>query len=165
MGYYLGEIDYAKHNEEAREVWEAFHARKPIRVPVVVSTNPRMYLLNPELNRDGITFEDCWKDPDLMASVQMKSQHYVRHNILWDTEMGMPKDGWGLGVDTQNCYEAMWFGAEVHHRAGQTPVTRPMLNDDNKRMLFDKGFPEPTGDWAWRTYEYLSSRKDKYEYA
>lgn len=165
MGYFLGEIDYEKHNEEAREVWEAFHARKPIRVPVVISANSRILLLNPEMNPEGITYEDYWAEPDLMASVQMRTQHYIRHSILSDAEMGLPKDGWGLGVDTQNCYEAMWFGAQAHQRAGQVPVTRTLLNDDNKRMLFDKGFPEPTGDWAWRTYEHLESNKGDYEYA
>ncbi|MGC8863003.1 MAG: uroporphyrinogen decarboxylase family protein, partial [Armatimonadota bacterium] len=159
MAYYLNNIDFDKHNEEVRAVWETYHARKPFRVPVILGVNPRIVLLNPALNPEGIQFADCWQDPDLMAEVQLRTQSYIRHNLLQDAEMGPPKDGWSIGLDTQNTYEAAWFGAEVVFRDGQVPVTRPLLRDDNKRMLFDRGLPDPFTDCAaaanWRFYEHM----------
>ncbi len=166
MGYYLEKIDFERHNEEIKAVWDAYHAREPIRVPVIVGVNPRVLLLNPELNPEGITFADCSRDPDLMAEVQMRTQSYVRHNMLQDAEMGPPKSGWNIGIDMQNTYEAAWFGARVIYRDGQVPVTLPLLADDNKRMLFDRGLPDSFRDGAaamnWRFYEHMTANKDSY---
>jgi hypothetical protein len=67
MSYYLYGIDFQKHNEEVKQVWDAFNAGKPIRVPVTLGINPRIFLLNPELNKEGVTFKDYSEDPDLMA--------------------------------------------------------------------------------------------------
>lgn len=174
MGYYLTGIDFDKHNEEQRRVWEAFNSGKPIRPPVILGINPRIYLLNPELNTRGITFEQYSEDPDVMAWVQMRSQHYIRHNMLQDAEMGpfdklrMPKDGWTINPDFQNYYEAGWFGAPVEYREGQVPDTRPILNSDNKRMLFDRGIPHPLEDGLmakqWRYYEHMLEHKSDYSY-
>jgi hypothetical protein len=36
MSYRLDSIDFDKHNEEVKAVWEAYHARRPIRVPVIL---------------------------------------------------------------------------------------------------------------------------------
>ncbi len=174
MSYYLTDIDFEKHNEEQRRVWEAFGAGKPVRVPVMLGINPRIYLLNPELNTEGITFEQYSEDPDVMARVQMRSQHYVRHHMLQDAEMGpfdslrTPADGWTIYPDFQNYYEAAWFGAQVEYRAGQVPDTRPMLNSDNKRMLFDRGIPHPFEDGimarTWAFYEHFLEHRESYFY-
>ena len=67
MGYYLDNVDFDKHNEEVKVVWQAFHARAPIRVPVVLGINSRIFLLNAALNRDGVSFRDYSEDPDLMV--------------------------------------------------------------------------------------------------
>lgn len=166
MSYYLTNIDFTQHNEEQRQVWEAFWAGKPIRVPVMLGINPRTYLLNPELDRDGVTFEQYSEDPDLMARMQMRSQHYVRHHMLQDAEMGLPKDGWTIYPDFQNYIEAAWFGAPVEYREGQVPDTRPILDADNKRMLFDHGVPDPFNDGImaknWRYYEHMLAHRSKY---
>lgn len=174
MSYYLTGTDFEKHNEEVRRVWEAFWAGKPIRTPVILGINPRIYLLNPALNTEGITFQQYSEDPDVMARMQVRSQHYVRHHMLQDAEMGSfdrlktPVDGWSIYPDFQNYYEAAWFGAEVEYRAGQVPDTRPILNSDNKRMLFDRGIPDPfSGSLmakTWRFYEHMLQHKDDYSY-
>ncbi len=169
MSYFLDPMDYEAHNAEVKQVWEAYHAGRPVRVPVILGINPRVWLLNPELNREGVTFEQYAKDPDLMARVQMTNQHYVRHNMLQDAEMGLPKEGWNVYVDSQNCYEAAWFGAEIEYRGNQVPVARPFLGDDNKRMLFDRGIPDPFSDGAmginWQLYEHLSANLPNYVFA
>jgi hypothetical protein len=169
MSYYLSNIDFERHNEEVKRVWEAFHVQHPIRVPVMLGINPRIYLLNPVLNPEGITFQHYSEDPDLMARVQLASQHYIRHHMLQDAEMGLPQTGWAISVDFQNYYEAAWFGCEVHYRDGQVPDTRPILGDDNKRMLFDRGLPDPftAGVMAknWRFYEHMKARLESYAHS
>ena len=159
MGFHLRSYDYERHNEQTRRVWEAYHAGKPLRVPVILGVNPRIVLLNPALNPEGITFEQYSQDPDTMARMQLVTQHYIRHHLLQDAEMGLPKDGWHIGVDLQNYYEAAWFGAPVEYRDGQVPDTSPILFDDRKRLLFDRGIPDPFTSGvmarAWRLYEQM----------
>lgn len=166
MSFYLQDLDIERHNEDVKAVWEAYHARKPTRVPVVLGVNPRVLLLNPDLNPDGISFQDYSADPDLMARVQMMTQHYVRHNLLQDSEMGPPSDGWAVYPDFQNTYEARWFGAPVEYRPGQVPDTTPILHDDNKRLLFDRGFPDPFAgpcmDVNWRYHEHMKANLGSY---
>lgn len=168
MSYHLKELDFDQHNEEVRIVWDAFNAGTPLRVPVILGINPRVYLLNPELNTEGITFEQYSKDPDVMAQVQMRSQHYVRHNMLQDAEMGPPRDGWAIYPDFQNYYEAAWLGSRVEYRPGQVPDAGPILNDDNKRMLMDRGVPDPLNEGVmgqhWRFYEHFQKHQHQYTY-
>lgn len=152
-----------------RHVWDAYHAGKPTRVPVILGVNPRILLLNPELNTEGISFRQYTEDADTMARMQLQSQYYIRHHLLQDAEMGPPKDGWHIGVDLQNYYEAAWFGAPVEYRDGQVPDTSPILTDDRKRMLFDQGVPDPfTGGMmahAWRLYEQMKANMASYSHA
>ncbi len=168
MSFYLEGIDFEKHNEEVRVVWEAFNSGKPIRPPVVLGINPRIWLLNPELNVEGITFQEYSEDPDVMAEIQMKAQDYIRHNMLQDAEMGPPTDGWTIYPDFQNYYEAAWFGAKIEYRSGQVPDAAPFLSDDSKRSVFDKGAPDPCEgplmERMWRFYEHMLKHKDSYCY-
>ena len=63
MGYFLmRQIDFRKHNEEVAAVWEAYHARKPYRVPTRVSGSIRNLFGNSEINDTGYTFEDFFKN-------------------------------------------------------------------------------------------------------
>lgn len=169
MGYFLQGYDYERHNEQVRRVWGAFHAGRPVRTPVILGINPRIFLLNPVLNAEGVTFEQYSNDPDLMVEMQLRSHHYVRHNMLQDAEMGLPVDGWWIQIDFQNYYDAGWFGAPIHYRDGQVPDTVPILGDDNKRMLFDRGVPDPFADGLmeknWRFYEHIRANMSRYSYA
>jgi len=169
MSYHLQPFDYESHNEEVKRVWEAYRAGRPTRVPVILGVNPRLMLLNPALNAEGTTFQQYSENADTMARAQLASQHYIRHNLMQDAEMGLPKEGWGISVDLQNYYEAAWFGAPVEYRDGQVPDTSPILSDDNKRMLFDLGVPDPfTGGImgrAWELYEQMKANMGKYSHA
>lgn len=168
MSYFLKPFDYEAHNTQVRQIWQAYHNRKPVRVPVILGVNPRVILLNPELNSDRVSFQEYSESADIMASVQMHFRHYVRHNLMSDAEMGLPADGWRIWVDLQNYYEAAWFGAPVEYRPGQVPDTSPILSDDRKRMLFDAGMPDPfTGgvmSRAWPLYEQMKANMGKYSH-
>lgn len=150
-------------------MWAAYHAGKPTRVPVILGVNPRIVLLNPALNTECISFQRYSEDPDVMVRVQLQTQHYIRHHLLQDAEMGLPRDGWHVYVDQQNYYEAAWFGAPVEYREGQVPDTAAILTDDSKRMLFDKGIPDPftSGIMAhgWRLYQQMRADMQSYSHA
>jgi hypothetical protein len=151
--------DFAEHNAEQDAVWEAFRAGRPIRAPVWVESNPRMVLLDPALNPDGVTFEQYTLDADVMLAVQIRYLHWERHALRYDHEMGLPAEGWDVRVDFQNFYEAAWLGAPVEFPENNCPYAAPLLDDDNKRMLFDRGIPDPFDDpsgWMRRNWEYVS---------
>lgn len=79
--------------------------------------------------------------------------------------MGLPKNGWPVYVDFQNVYEAAWLGCELKYYSDQVPDTFPMLNDTKKRLLFDKGAPDPfTGGLMqrnWQFYEYFKRKQEE----
>ena len=159
------DIDFNAHNQEVKEVWDAYHAGKPIRVPLVLGINVRYYLFSPWLNPRGITFKEYFDDPGLMVETQVELQHYVRHNLLFDGELGMPKESWGaVGVDFQNTYEASWFGCPWRFGDGQVVDTEPILTDGKKYMLFDQGIPDPfSGGSMARNMEFWERMKEKIE--
>lgn len=135
-------MDYSQHNTEQAAVWAAFYAGTPVRVPMALSFNERIYLQDPTLNTRGITFQDFYSHPSVMFDVQLEHQFWARHHIPFDGEMGLPETWW-LCPNFMNFHETAWLGGALHYLADEIPDTRPFLNDDNKRMLFDAGIPDP----------------------
>ncbi|NPV47491.1 MAG: hypothetical protein HPY69_11060 [Armatimonadetes bacterium] len=153
-------MSFAEHNAEQAAVWKAFWEGKPTRVPMILGVSSRYTVLNPEANPEGYDFEDFFCRPEAMYRHLLRKQHFIRHHLWCDQEMGLP-DKWQVAVDFQNSYEALWFGCPIHFREGQVPDTTPILGDDNKRMLFDRGLPDPfpaTG-WMARAWEYYEQFK------
>ncbi len=137
--------DYDAHNAEVREVWVAYHARQPIRVPLTLGINVRYTMRRPDANPSGIGFRDYFGDARLQVQRQCEHSHWIRHWLNHDHEMGLP-EAWGVGVDFQNVYEAAWLGCELEFGGDEVPDTKPLLaNDDRKRLLFDRGLPDPFG--------------------
>ena len=156
--------DFARHNEEVEAVWEAYHARRPVRVPLRFGENPRFTMFNHPANPNATTFEEYSADPDVMIERQIEHQAWVRENIRQDAPMGRPVDGWTLWVDFQNYYEAAWYGAEIRYHDGQVPDTLPPLADNSrKRALLDADPPDPfehgSGPRMWDIYEHMLRRK------
>jgi len=135
-------MDFSRHNEEQAAVWAAFHAGKPTRVPMIIAANPRTLILDPALNIKGHTFKDCFEDPAVMFDIDLQFQYWYRHFVPADMARGLP-ERWTLTINFQNSYDAAWFGATHTYYDGEVPDTRPILTDDNKRMLFDRGIPDP----------------------
>jgi hypothetical protein len=140
--------DFTAHNEEQAAVWKAFYEGKPTRVPMTCNT-----IFNAIANPEGYDFEQFFNDPRAMFTHGLRRQHYIRHALYFDQEMGLP-ERWTIGVDLQNSWEGMWWGCPLHFREGQVPDTTPLLRSDNKRMLFDRGMPEPFSGWLARAWEY-----------
>ncbi len=143
-------IDYAAHNEYVREVWRSYDAGTPIKTPVILGINPRIWLLDPTLNTGGITFARYSADPAVMLDVQLRFHDYVRHNLIADHPMGLPAEGWAVRADLQNVYETAWLGAQVVYPANNSPYAVPFLTDENKYAFVDRPIPDAyAGCMAW----------------
>jgi len=150
--------DFSAHNAEVRQVWEAYRAGRPTRVPMVVGTNPRYLICERGANSLGIDFRSYSEDPDTMFHAQLRFQHWVRHHIPQDAEMGLPQQ-WGVYVDFQNYYEAAWFGSRVEYRDGQVPYASPVYADRPEDVM-ERGIPDPFGGIMGRSLEYHERMKE-----
>jgi hypothetical protein len=146
-------MDFTAHNEQQAAVWKAFHDGHPTRVPMSCNCSVRNTIFNPVANPEGLDFERFFTDPRAMFTHNLHRQHYLRHFLYFDQEMGLP-ERWVIGVDFQNSWEGMWWGCDLHFRENQVPDTTPLLRADNKRLLFDRGAPEPFSGWLARAWEY-----------
>jgi len=147
--------DLSAHNAAVAELWKAFEARKPARTPVRFTCNPRILMLDPAYNVRKIGYAEYMRDPEVMGQAGLEFRYWVRHYLPGDIERGLPEK-WGISIDFENHYDAAWFGCPVHYREGQVPDTTPILSDDNKRMLFDRGIPDPfRGEWPERCLRFL----------
>ena len=122
---------------EKQTVWDAYRARRPIRVPLMWGVNPRIILLDPELNPEGTTYEAAFNDPHAACVVQSRFQEYVAATLsqTCDGKAALP-EAWTFGVENQNVYDAAYFGAEVVFEPGQVPISRaPYSLADVDRFL------------------------------
>ncbi|MGQ9730719.1 MAG: uroporphyrinogen decarboxylase family protein [Candidatus Zipacnadales bacterium] len=164
----MASFDFAAHNAEVERIWQAYHSRQPIRVPMIINVSTRYTLFHPQVNPEARTFRDYFDDPDFMFRHQLDRQWWLRHHMIFDGPMGPPQE-WVVNVDLQNSYEALWFGCPLEFWDDQCPDTRPILGDDNKRALFDRGLPEPfptTGyiARAWEYYDQFCDRATREEF-
>ncbi|MCG2658856.1 MAG: hypothetical protein L6437_01235, partial [Kiritimatiellae bacterium] len=115
-------IDFQKHNEEVKKVWDAFNKRHPCRVPVYIGGSIRNLFGNPEINTTGYTFEEFFNNPQAQIECQLIYTKWRRFNLVYDQEMGLPKDGWSVGVDFQNSYDAALYGCPIQYFGNDVPA-------------------------------------------
>lgn len=168
MEYFLKKkIDFQKHNEEVTRVWEAYHNRKPYRVPITISGSIRNLFSNPEINKTGYTFEDFFKNPQAQIECQLAYQKWVRYNLICDQEMGPPKDGWQINIDFQNSYEAGWFGCPLRYFGNNVPDTIEILKEE-KHKLYEMKPPDTLRgnllNVAMEFFEYMQDKCPKMEF-
>lgn len=148
----LAAFDFEQHNAEVRAMWEAYHARKPTRVPIIFGTNTRYFMRHPVANPDGLDFRRYTEDPDVMFEAQLRFQRWSRFNLLQDAPLGMP-ERWTIYVDFQNYHEAAWFGCPIAYFEGEVPDTRPVFANNPERVM-EYGLPDPFGGILARGLEY-----------
>jgi len=158
--------DFARHNEEVRQVWEAFDAGDPIRVPMTMIVGSRIWVQDPSLNTEGVTFGDVLADPETMFQVQLNYQRHLRHHVWQDMEMGVPA-AWPVAVEFHNVTEAAWLGCKLECLPGNCPATRHAYEGDRKEAIFERPMPGPF-DGLFGTvreyYEYFVERASGYEF-
>jgi uroporphyrinogen-III decarboxylase len=148
------DMDFASHNREVKAVWEAWEKGRPLRMPMITGISDRYFVLGKETNPRNVSFYDYSHDKALMFDMQRVFARWRQFNILGDHEMGVPETGYTVNVDFQNYYEAAWLGCEVRFPDGEVPYAVPLLKDDSKNMLFDRGLPDPFGGFMAKAREY-----------
>lgn len=158
---------FEQHNEEALEVWAAYRAGKPIRVPVTLWADARFYLLDDNFNPgEAITFETYSTDAQVMLDVQLRAAAWRAEHIApcCDDVAGLPEQ-FVVAVDQLRYFDAGFFGAPVEYREGQMPDTRPILAGDFKHRVFDRGQPDPLKGGVFaeghRLHEAMAERVSK----
>ena len=150
-------IDFARHNDQVKAVWDAYHRREPVRVPVRVRGSIRNLFGNPEINATGWTFEDFFTKPQAQIDCQLAYQKWVRYNLICDLQMGPPEDAWHVGIDFQNSYDAGWFGCPLVYDGNAVPDTLPILQEDKNR-LYELEDPDPMhGNLFSRVMEFFDA--------
>lgn len=150
-------IDFDQHNKEVADVWENYHKGTPTRVPMITGISDRFFVINKSTNPRNVSFYEYSNDPMLMFDMQCSFSEYGKFNIIGDHKMGIPEEGWCVNVDFQNYYEAAWFGCEIKYPQNEVPFAIPLLTDDNKKMLFEKGIPDPFGGFMKKAVEYYDT--------
>jgi hypothetical protein len=136
--------DFSQHNEEVKQIWASYQAGCPLRVPFGrLGTNSRIWILDPRLNHDGVTWKAFSSDPELMFTTHLKYKYYLVHNIPQDIEMGIPEKNWEASTEFGNVIEEAWLGCEVIYPAGQVSATVPRYSGDRKEQIFEQGLPTP----------------------
>ena len=162
MSFFLTKkIDFKEHNEEVDGIWEAYHQRKPYRVPIRISGSIRNLFGNVEINSTNYTFENFFKNPQAQIDCQLVYQKWVRYNLICDNEMGPPKDGWQINIDFQNSYEAGWFGCPLRYFGNNVPDTVEILKEDKNR-LYEIEPPDPLrGNLLARAMEFFDYMQEQ----
>lgn len=148
--------DIAKHNEEAKAVWDAFHAGESTRPPVYLGTATQFFIFNDDLNPgEAVTFESYSTDAQTMLDFQLRSQVWRGEKIapFCDDPIGLPEE-FNVRVDLQNYDEPAFFGAPVVFLPNQVPDTTPIFAGDRKNAFLDTGLPDPlTGGWYAKAHQ------------
>lgn len=156
-----GKVDFERHNAEVREVWEAYRAGRPIRVPVTVSGSIRNLFQNPEVNDTGYTFEDFFRNPEAQIRCQLSFWRWVLNHWIADREMGTPPGGWQVVVDFQNSYEAGWMGCPLRCSGNDVPDTLEILKQ-HKERLYDLEPPDTLrGNLLGRAMEFFEAMQER----
>jgi hypothetical protein len=136
-------IDFTAHNTEVQRVWEAYREGRPMRTPMLLSANSRVWVLDPRLNRAGLTWKQFVSDPRLQLETQLQFRHYWAHNIPQDAEMGLPSTSWKVFVEFHNVVEENWFGCQIIYPEGQVSTSLPAYAGKRKDLVFEQDLPEP----------------------
>ena len=156
--------DFSGHNEMLKALMADFAENKQTRCPIRLITNPRMLMLDPVYHKNPPSYYAYMTDPDVMAQAILEWWYWVHFMLPGDHEKGLP-ERWLVHIDFQNFYDAVSLGGIVHFHENQVPYAEPILNDDNKRMIFDRGIPDPfAGEWAERAlafFEYFEKKSSQ----
>jgi hypothetical protein len=137
-------MDYTRHNEEVSQIWQAYREGNPLRVPMQLCTEMRWYLLDPELNQEGITWETYLNDPQVMFDCCLRHAYAVRHRIpCQDAPMGIPDDAWTIAPFFANIVDEAWFGCEILNLDGQAATTLPRFTGERKYEVLERNPPGP----------------------
>jgi hypothetical protein len=129
-----------RHNREVRDVWAAFEADHPIRVPVIFSGARTVYLAE-----NAIDYRTYYEDPDEMLRLQLEWKRRERELPLGDTILGEAPETWTVSVDFHPVASAASFGCPVVFRPDAVPahqcahLSREQCRDMSMPDLLESG--------------------------
>jgi hypothetical protein len=142
-------MDFTHHNEEVNQVWQSYREGKPTRVPMTLCTEMRWYLLDPDLNPEGISWKEYLNDPGIMFEFCLKHAYAVAHRIPYqDKVMGIPDESWVIAPFFANIIDEAWFGCEIVYMTGQAATTRPRFAGEHKYEILELGITGPFDGFA-----------------
>ncbi len=156
-------IDFQAHNEEVKALWSDYYNGGNKRVPMTIAANPRIILLDPSLNSQGISFENYFNDPEIMSSIQFQFVEYRDTALQYDHIMGLDYIDFPLYVDYQNVMEPEYFGCPIICQKNSDPGCLPILNDTNKYEYL-KNIRNPISglfERAIEFYDFFKGLKEK----
>ncbi len=122
------------------------------RTPVVLGTNNRVAMLDHRIDSGDLTYQKVFSDPIAMLKAELLHKYVMvkRYNHFCDGPTALPED-WPIGISFQNVYEAWYLGCQVDFKENQVPDTTPILNEDNKRSIFDIDIDKPLEKTPFKT--------------
>lgn len=125
-------------------VWQSYDDRRPTRVPLRWNTNVRIILLDPALNPEGYTFEQYFRDPQVILTIQSRYQEHLAttYSRVADCPAQLPAQ-WRFRVDTQNTYDGAYLGAPVVFDDGQCPSNQAFLTEGEVSEFLARDFSRP----------------------
>ncbi len=152
---------------EKKQVWQAYRDRKPIRVPMMLGLNNRVGVLDRRFNSGGLDYKQIFTDPKAMLQAELLYQYVCRNrfNLFCDSDTELPEK-WNVTLQFMNTHDAEFFGCPMFFHPNELPDTTPILDDDNKRSIFDIDISSPIDRPPYSTaaefYEFLTDYvKDK----
>jgi len=131
-------------DDEKKSVWDAYHAGRPVRVPVTLGVNARVVLLDPAWNPEGITFREYFSDARVAIDVQLK---FLRYKVEFLSQFCDSPGAWPetyeFDVDVQNVYDSVYFGGRLTFHQGQVPDAAPVSADGDKETVFQIDIDHP----------------------
>ena len=131
-------------DSEKTATWKAYNAHAPLRVPLRWNVNPRIILLDRNLNPEGFTFEQYCRDPLTLMTVQSRFQEYQAQTLsrTCDSLSQLP-ERWHFYVDTQNTADGAYFGASVRFDDDNCPSNLACLTEADVDAFLARDFSKP----------------------
>ena len=113
-------------------------------MPLTWGVNSRIILLDPGLNPEGYGYRDYFNDPAVTLKIQARFQEYCATTLsrTCDMNASLP-DRWHFHVESQNIYDAAYFGAEIDFESGQVPGTRQRFAFEDADAFLRLDFSKP----------------------
>jgi len=114
-------------------LWDDFENRRNERIPIVFACDEQF-----QLPLYGTTFGKYYRDPILMAEVQLQTTKWWMNNLVQDVRIGLPEDNWVVHPQLWMA-EKEFFGCEVVYQENDYAWARPISarKEDLISMLQD----------------------------
>jgi hypothetical protein len=143
-----------EHNREVSEVWDAFKADRPIRVPVSFSGARTVYS---EENR--IDYRTYYENPDEMFRLQLEWRRRARELPLGDTPLGEAPEAWTVAVDFHPIASAASFGCPIAFRPDAVPAHECLHH--SREACRSLSMPDPLESGLLPRHRAFSDRFDR----